>query len=356
MEIIYDPSQLREYMEKAVKASPEYPILIDQFLEDAIEIDVDAISDGRTVVVGGIMEHIEEAGIHSGDSACSLPPYSLSRELVEEIKRQTYLLARELRVVGLINIQFAIKNREVYILEVNPRASRTVPFVSKAIGVPLAKLAARIMVGRSLEELGFTREREVRHVAVKEAVLPFAKFPGVDTLLGPEMKSTGEVMGLARSFGRAFAKSQISVNGQFPPQKNKVFLSVRDKDKRRVVQIAKDLHQLGFHLLATQGTGEAIRAADIPVEIVLKVQEGRPHIVDHIKNGEVGLVINTPSGKYSHGDSYALRRAALVHNISYCTTIAGAYAAVQGIKALRESDEEIFSLQEYHATSTSASY
>ncbi len=355
MEIVYDSSQLREYMEKAVMASPEHPVLIDKFLDDAIEIDVDAISDGQTVVIGGIMEHIEEAGIHSGDSACSLPPYSLSREIMAEIKRQTYLLALELRVIGLINIQFAVKNQAVYILEVNPRASRTIPFVSKAIGVPLAKLAAKVMVGKSLQELGFVKEKDIKHIAVKEAVLPFAKFPGVDTLLGPEMKSTGEVMGIDHSFGRAFAKSQISVNGQFPPQKSKVFLSVRDKDKGRVIPIAKDLHLLGFELLATRGTAEAIRAANIPVQTVLKVQEGRPHIVDYIKNGEVGLVINTPSGKASQEDSSALRRAALVYNVSYCTTIAGAYAAVQGIKALREESGEVFALQDYHPNSTISS-
>ncbi|RMF88364.1 MAG: carbamoyl-phosphate synthase large subunit [Nitrospinota bacterium] len=347
MQIVYDATQLRAYIEQAVKASPEHPILIDKFLEDAIEIDVDAVSDGQTVVIGGIMEHIEEAGIHSGDSACSLPPYSLSAEMIEEIKRQTRLLALELRVIGLINIQFAVKNQSVYVLEVNPRASRTVPFVSKAIGVPLAKLAARVMVGRSLAELGFVREKEVKHVSVKEAVLPFVKFPGVDTILGPEMKSTGEVMGIARAFGGAFAKSQLSVYGHFP-QTGTVFLSVRDRDKARIVPLARELHHLGFRLLATRGTGAVIRAAGIPVEVVKKVQEGRPHIVDHIKNGDVQMVINTPSGKHSHTDSYLLRRTALIYNILYCTTLAGAHAAVQGIKALRQGQEELFTLQEYH--------
>jgi carbamoyl-phosphate synthase large subunit len=349
MEVVYDEADLREYVERAVRASPEHPILIDKFLEDATEVDVDAIADGHTVVVGGIMEHIEEAGVHSGDSACSLPPYSLAPPILAEIGAQTRQLALELAVVGLLNVQFAVKNGDVYVLEVNPRASRTVPFVSKAIGVPLARLAARVMAGKTLRQLGFTRERDIGHIAIKEAVFPFIKFPGVDTILGPEMKSTGEVMGLDLTFGRAFAKAQLSVgpNGCLPT-KGAVFISVKDKDKPAAVQLAQMLHRLGFRLLATRGTARAIRDAGLPVEVVLKVIEGRPHVVDHIKNGDVQLLINTTMGKSSIRDSYDIRRAALVYNIPYCTTIPGAFAATQAIKALREGRLEIKSLQEYH--------
>ena len=349
MEVVYDEGDLREYVDRAVKASPEHPLLIDKFLEDATEVDVDAIADGQTVVIGGIMEHIEEAGVHSGDSACSLPPYSLSSRIMAEIKDQTKRLALELRVVGLINIQFAVKNGDVYVLEVNPRASRTVPFVSKAIGVPLAKLAARVMAGKTLQELGFTKEREINHIALKEAVFPFIKFPGVDTILGPEMKSTGEVMGIDLTFGRAFAKSQLSVGpaGSLPTG-GTVFISVKDKDKPAAIQLAKALHELGFTILATRGTADAIRSSGIPVEVVLKVIEGRPHVVDYIKNGAVQLLINTTMGKNSIRDSYDIRRAALVYNIPYCTTIPGAFAATHGIKALLDGPLAINSLQEYH--------
>ena len=349
MEVVYDESDLREYVDRAVKASPEHPLLIDKFLEDATEVDVDAIADGETVVIGGIMEHIEEAGIHSGDSACSLPPYSLSSRIMAEIKDQTKRLALELRVVGLINIQFAVKNGDVYVLEVNPRASRTIPFVSKAIGVPLAKLAARVMAGKTLHEVGFTKEREINHIALKEAVFPFIKFPGVDTILGPEMKSTGEVMGIDLTFGRAFAKSQLSVGpaGSLPTS-GTVFISVKDKDKPAAIQLANALHELGFAILATRGTADAIRASGIPVEVVLKVIEGRPHVVDYIKSGTVQLLINTTMGKNSIRDSYDIRRAALVYNVPYCTTIPGAFAATQGIKALLDGPLAINSLQEYH--------
>ena len=350
MEVVYDESSLEEYITKAVTASPEHPVLIDKFLEDAIEIDVDAIADGHDVVIGGIMEHIEEAGIHSGDSSCSLPPYSLAPSLIETIKEHTYRLAKELQVVGLINIQLAIQGDSIYILEVNPRASRTIPFVSKAIGVPLAKLATKVMAGKSLRELGFTQERIVRHMAVKEAVFPFIKFPGVDSILGPEMKSTGEVMGIDSAFGKAFAKSQLSTDGGLP-RKGKVFISVRDKDKPAVLKIARELVRLGFQLLATRGTGEYLRGAGLAVESVLKYKEGRPHIVDHIKNGEVALVINTPEGKASQHDSYYIRRNALVYNLPYYTTIAGAWAATQGIKAILEGQLEVLSLQEYHLAS-----
>ncbi|MBI3584095.1 MAG: carbamoyl-phosphate synthase large subunit [Nitrospinae bacterium] len=347
MEIVYDDAALIHYMTHAVKASPEHPVLIDKFLEDAVEVDVDAISDGKIVVIGGIMEHIEEAGIHSGDSACSLPPYSLSKELTAKIKSQTIALARELNVIGLINIQYAVKNGSVYVLEVNPRASRTVPFVSKTIGVPLAKMAARIMAGKTLKELGFTSEKDVGYISVKEAVFPFIKFPGVDTILGPEMKSTGEVMGIDTSFGRAFAKSQLGA-GVVLPKNGKVFISVADKDKSSAVKIARQFADLGFKIMGTAGTAATLEKSGVPVEKVLKVKEGRPNIVDHMKNGEISLVINTTFGKASALDSYSLRRTALTHNIPYCTTIPGALAAASGIKAIQNGDLDVKSLQEYY--------
>jgi carbamoyl-phosphate synthase large subunit len=347
MEIVFDDASLETYMQMAVKVSPDLPILIDKFLEDAIEIDVDAICDGTDVVIGGIMEHIEEAGIHSGDSACSLPPYSLSKETLAAVKEQTRALALELGVVGLLNIQFAIQHGVIYILEVNPRASRTVPFVSKVIGVPLAKLAARVMAGKTLRALGFTAEVQVPYRAVKEAVFPFIKFPGVDTVLGPEMKSTGEIMGLDTSFGRAFAKSQMSVDSSLPLA-GRAFISVRDRDKPAAVRLAQDLSALGFGLVATEGTASAITAAGITVKRVNKVKEGRPHIVDLITNREIQLVINTPVGKSSLADSYSMRRTTLMLNIPYCTTIPGAFAAVRGIRALREQELDVCSLQEYH--------
>jgi len=350
MEIVYDEDDLRGYMERAVQASPDHPILVDKFLEDAIEMDVDAISDGTTVVIGGIMEHIEEAGIHSGDSACSLPPRSVGEILLKEIRQQTTAMALELGVVGLINIQFAIKDGVIYVLEVNPRASRTVPFVSKAIGVPLAKLAAKVMTGATLKELGFIEERTLGHVAVKEAVLPFAKFPNVDAVLGPEMKSTGEVMGIDADFGRAFAKSQISANGRLPLQ-GTAFLSVRDKDKAAVAGLATQLAELGFRLIATEGTAAVIQRAGVPVERVYKVTEGlRPHVVDKMKNGEVTVVINTPEGRSARMDSYSIRRTAVTMGIPYFTTLAAASAAAEAIRSLRQREMGIRSLQEYHAT------
>jgi carbamoyl-phosphate synthase large subunit len=347
MDIVYDDTSLAAYMQKAVEVSPDLPVLIDKFLEDAVEVDVDAICDGTDVVIGGIMEHIEEAGIHSGDSACSLPPYSLAPETLTALKEQTRALALELGVVGLLNIQFAIQRGVIYVLEVNPRASRTVPFVSKVIGVPLAKLAARVMAGKTLCELGFTAEVNVPYRAVKEAVLPFIKFPGVDTILGPEMKSTGEVIGLDCSFGRAFAKSQMGV-GSSLPRLGTAFISVRDRDKPAAVRLAQELTALGFRILATHGTAAAIAQAGLSVASVNKVMEGRPHVVDLMTNGEVDLVINTPIGKHSLADSYTLRRTALTLNIPYCTTIPGAFAAVQGVRALREGELDVCSLQEYH--------
>ncbi|MBI4379059.1 MAG: carbamoyl-phosphate synthase large subunit, partial [Nitrospinae bacterium] len=347
MEIVYDDNALIYYMTHAVQASPEHPVLIDRFLEDAIEIDVDAISDGKIVVIGGIMEHIEEAGIHSGDSACSLPPYSLSNKLIHEIKRQTTSLAKELNVVGLINIQYAVKNGDIYVLEVNPRASRTIPFVSKAIGVPLAKLAARVMAGKTLQELGFTAEKKVGHISVKEAVFPFIKFPGVDTILGPEMKSTGEVMGIDTSFGMAFAKSQLGA-GVTLPKNGKVFISVADKDKSSVIKIARQFRDLGFNIVGTAGTSAVLEKSGIAVDKVLKVKEGRPNIIDYMKNGEISLVVNTTFGKASALDSYSIRRTALTYNIPYCTTIPGALAAAYGIKAIQNGSVDVKSLQEYY--------
>ncbi len=356
MDIVYDDASLFDYMERAVQASPEHPVLIDKFLEDAIEMDVDAIADGRRVVIGGIMEHIEEAGIHSGDSACSLPPRSVPDKILDEIREQTTALALDLQVVGLINVQFAVKNSTVYVLEVNPRASRTVPFVSKATGVPLAKLATRVMAGMTLEELGLTREPAVHHVAVKEAVLPFVKFPGVDAILGPEMKSTGEVMGIDRDFGRAFAKSQIAASGTLPLE-GTVFLSVRDPDKPHLPPLGQAFAELGFHILATTGTARCLQDAGIPAERVYKVTEGvRPHIVDRMKNGEVVLVVNTPEGRASRLDSYSIRRTAITQGIPCFTTMAAANAAVEGIRALKTEGLQVKALQEYnggmgHATS-----
>jgi carbamoyl-phosphate synthase large subunit len=349
MEIVHDEEGLRQYLAQAVQASEEKPVLIDKFLEDAIEIDVDAIADGETVVIGGVMEHIEEAGVHSGDSACSLPPHSISREITQEIIRQTKALARELGVVGLMNVQFAVKKGEIFLLEVNPRASRTIPFVSKAIGVPLAKLAAKVMVGQKLADLGFTEYIVPDHISVKEAVFPFIKFPDVDTLLGPEMKSTGEVMGIDAKFGRAFAKSQIAA-GNMLPREGKVFVSVRDADKSGVLGPARMLHECGFRIAATGGTADFLTRHDIPAEPILKINEGRPHVADLIKNGEIDLVINTPLGAQSKADSYYIRRTALIYNIPYVTTLAAAKAVAHAILHLTQEDLSVRSLQEYHGT------
>jgi carbamoyl-phosphate synthase large subunit len=349
MEIVYDEESVRNYMTRAVKASPERPVLVDKYLEDAVEIDVDAVSDGKTVVVAGIMEHIEEAGVHSGDSACSLPPFSLSQKIITEIDSQTRMLALELGVIGLMNIQFAVKDGLIYVLEVNPRASRTVPFVSKAIGVPLAKLAARVMAGKTLAELGFTKEVSKKHIAVKEAVFPFAKFPGVDTLLGPEMKSTGEVMGIDMDFGMAFAKSQMAAGNPLPIS-GRVFLSVKDKDKAGSLEVAQGLEQSGFSIVATRGTADYLRKHGITVETVNKVTEGRPHIVDQITDMQVDLVINTVSGAQSQKDSYSIRRTTLMKSIPYFTTISAAKAAVRGIAAIKKNLLQVKSIQEYHTS------
>jgi Carbamoylphosphate synthase large subunit (split gene in MJ) len=350
MEIIHAQVDLERYMRDAQEMSKTYPermpILLDRFLDDAIEVDVDAVSDGKDVIIGGIMEHIEQAGVHSGDSACSLPPFSLSKALQDELRRQTVAMAKALNVIGLMNVQFAIQRDTVYVLEVNPRASRTVPFVSKATGVPLAKIAARCMAGQSLAQQGITREVIPPYYSVKEAVFPFIKFPGVDTILGPEMKSTGEVMGVGDTFAEAFVKSQLAASVKMPND-GKVFISVREADKSGVVEIARSLVQLGFTLLATRGTAGVINAAGVAVEVVNKVAEGRPHIVDMIKNGEVSLIINTVDSKPSvMRDSYSIRHAALQGRVTYYTTLAGARAACVGMRHLTAL--HVYDLQSQH--------
>ncbi|HCY64597.1 MAG TPA: carbamoyl phosphate synthase large subunit, partial [Oxalobacteraceae bacterium] len=342
MEIVHEQRDLERYMREAVKVSHDSPVLLDRFLNDAIEVDVDCLSDGNRTFIGGVMEHIEQAGVHSGDSACSLPPYSLRQETIDELKRQTAAMAKGLNVVGLMNVQFAIQQQAVngkledivYVLEVNPRASRTVPFVSKATGLQLAKIAARCMVGQSLESQGISSEVVPPYFSVKEAVFPFVKFPGVDTILGPEMKSTGEVMGVGKTFGEAFVKSQLGAGVKLPTS-GKVFLSVKSGDKPRAVQVARDLVEMGFQVVATKGTAAAIEAADIPVTTVNKVVEGRPHIVDMIKNNEIALVINTVEEKRNAiVDSRAIRTSALAARVTTFTTIAGAEAAVEGMRHL----------------------
>ncbi len=347
MEIVYSENNLREYMIRAVKASPEHPVLIDKYLEDAIEVDVDAISDGFDTVIGGIMEHIEEAGVHSGDSACVLPPFSLDEGIINEIRRQTHALSGGLNVVGLMNVQFAVKDGEVFILEVNPRASRTIPFVSKTTGIPLAKLAMKVMIGRRLKDLGISEEKMVGHIAVKEAVFPFNKFKGVDTILGPEMKSTGEVMGIDDNFGSAFLKAQAAA-GVLLPSRGRVFISVKDSDKPKIVPAAKLLAAMGFSISATKGTALFLEGNGIEVSSVNKVKEGRPHIVDHTKNGEIALIINTVGDKISQSDSYSIRRSAITESIPYFTTIGGANAAVKGIEAAQSRSIDVKPLQGYH--------
>jgi carbamoyl-phosphate synthase large subunit len=347
MEVVYEEESLRRYMERALDAAPERTILIDKFLDDAIELDVDAISDGTRVVIGGIMEHIERAGVHSGDSACALPTHSIPPRVLAEVRRQTVTLALELRVVGLMNVQFAVKTDEVYILEVNPRASRTIPFVSKAIGVPLAKLAARVMVGRRLDELGFVEEVVPQHVSVKEAVFPFAKFPGVDTLLGPEMKSTGEVMGIGASFGAAFAKAQIAA-GTVLPVAGAVFVSVCDEDKVGILPTIARLARAGFRVIATCGTAEFLQHNGLAVQIINKVHEGSPHVGDAIERGDITMVINTPKGFGPNRDSFQIRRTALECRVPYFTTVAGAAAAAEGVELLQREALMVRPLQEHH--------
>jgi carbamoyl-phosphate synthase large subunit len=350
MIIAYDDKQLTDYMALAREASPDHPILVDKFLQNATEIDVDAVCDGRQAIIAGIMEHIELAGVHSGDSACVLPPHTLGAREIEALKQQTKALAMALNVIGLINIQFAIQDGTIYVLEVNPRASRTVPFVSKATGIPWAKVAAKLMIGRTLAELGIPQEVSLRHFAVKEAVLPFNKFPGVDTILGPEMKSTGEVMGIDSNFGLAFAKSQFAANANLPT-KGTVLISVNDTDKIAILPIAQRLHKLGFALMATRGTAAFLSANGLPVQTAYKVNEDRPNIVDHVKNHAIALIINTPMGRTSALDEMSIRRAAVDYRTPYITTIAGAVATASALEALsRDNGLSVKSIQEYHAS------
>ncbi len=345
MEILYSESELDRYMTEAVRVSEEHPVLLDRFLLGASELDVDAVSDGDKVVIGGLMEHIEEAGVHSGDSACSLPPHDMDPSVQDEVRRQTAILARALHVVGLINVQFAVQEGTAYVLEVNPRAARTIPFVSKAAARPLAKIAARAMVGTSLEEQGVVGEIVPPFYSVKESVFPFIKFPGVDTLLGPEMKSTGEVMGVGSTFGSAFAKAQIGAQVTLP-ERGWVFVSVRDADKAGLVPLVKDLAELGFEFVATRGTANILREHGVTVTVVNKVKEGRPHIVDRIKNGEIQMIVNTVSGKSAVADSYSIRRTALQHGVAYFTTLAGAEASAAALARLRRGPMQVRKLQE----------
>ena len=350
MEIVYNEDDLLTYMRYAVEVSHESPVLLDRFIDGAVEVDVDCVSDGDSIFIGGIMEHIEQAGIHSGDSACSLPPAGLDEDVQEQVREQTRLLAKALAVVGLMNVQFAIKDGAVYVLEVNPRASRTVPFVSKAIGVPLAKIAAFCMVGRKLRDLDLGQERSLMYYAVKEAVFPFIKFPGVDSLLGPEMKSTGEVMGVGRTFGEAFAKA-LFATGDVLPEHGTIFVSVHDGDKHDAVQVSRDLEKLGYEIAATRGTARALKAAGVRCRTINKVQEGCPHIVDMLKSGEIDMIVNTTEGKQAIADSYTIRRAALQYRVPYFTTIAGAQALVQAIPALKVPT--VTAIQTIHAEAVS---
>jgi carbamoyl-phosphate synthase large subunit len=345
MEIVHDDAQLARYISEAVVVSGKSPVLLDTYLRDAIEVDVDAIADGRDVFICGVMEHIEEAGVHSGDSACSLPPHSLKPEIVAELERQTVELALALKVVGLMNVQFAIKDDVIYVLEVNPRASRTVPFVAKVIGLPIAGIASRVMAGKPLASFALTRPR-LDHIAVKEAVFPFARFPGVDTVLGPEMRSTGEVMGIDRDYAIAFAKSQLG-GGSKLPLTGTVFVSVKDSDKDKIVPPIRELAAMGFRIIATRGTKRHLDAHGIACEKVNKVLEGRPHIVDAITNGEVDIVFNTTEGAKALADSFSIRRSALLYHIPYYTTVAGALAVTEAIKALRSGNLTVAPLQSY---------
>jgi carbamoyl-phosphate synthase large subunit len=348
MEIVYDEEALEKYMAHAIHVSPEHPILIDKFLEDATEYDVDALCDGRDVFVAGIMQHIEEAGIHSGDSSCVLPPYDTPERILNTLRQYTIALAKELNVIGLINIQYAVQNGDVFVLEVNPRASRTVPFVSKAIGVPLAKHAAKIMVGKTLKELGCEKEIIPPYTSVKDPVFPFNKFQGIRMYLSPEMRSTGEVMGIDDNFPKALAKAHLAAGMQMPTAGG-VFITVNDRDKSKIVPIAKDLANLGFQIYATEGTMKALREAGLNAQHVFKLDEGRPHVIDRIKNKEIHLVINTPTGKSAKLDERYIGEAAITYKIPMITTIPGAIGLVRGIRAVAEEKLEVRSLQEYHA-------
>ena len=352
MQIVYDEATLDHYMTHAVEASPEHPVLIDSFLEDAVEIDVDALADGERVVIAGIQQHIEEAGIHSGDSSCVLPPWGINEAHLDAMRRYTRELARALKVVGLMNIQFAIWRDAVYVLEVNPRASRTVPFVSKATGVPLAKIAAKLMVGRKLPEFNLPDELTVDRFYVKSPVFPFVKFPGVDPILGPEMRSTGEVMGVAESFGAAFLKAQQGAGSRLP-REGSVFVSVNDQDKRGVLELARSFHEMGFKLVATRGTQKRLEAEGLPCRFVYKVNEGRPNITDLVRSQQINLIVNTPLGRTSFYDEREIRRAAIQYSVPCVTTMTGARATVEAIRALKEEELQVRSLQEYHARAAS---
>lgn len=346
MQIVYNVDELNKYMREAVQVSEDTPILLDHFLNNAIEVDVDCICDGEQVIIGGIMQHIEQAGIHSGDSACSIPPYSLSQEIQDEIRRQTIAMAKSLNVIGLMNVQFAVQENVIYVLEVNPRASRTVPFVSKATSRPLAKIAARVMAGISLKQQGIQTEIIPHFYSVKEAVFPFIKFSGVDTILGPEMRSTGEVMGIGKTFSEAFLKSQLATNEKIP-KTGKIFLSVDNKDKPRLLNVARRLQELGYGLCATMGTARFLREHGLFAQVINKVREGRPHIVDAIKNGEIAIVINTVSNlAESVADSHSIRSSALRHKVLIQTTIAGAEALTSGIESLDSC--HVYEIQNLH--------
>lgn len=358
MKLVYDTAELLEYIEEAVLVTEDKPLLIDRFLENAIELDVDAVSDGEDTLIGAVMEHIEEAGIHSGDSATCIPPYSLDDDLIIKVKEQTRKLAKALNVKGLMNVQYAVKDGEIYIIEVNPRASRTVPFVSKSIGYPLAKIASKVLIGKKLKDIvpeifeikekhpaSDFWDKSVKRYSIKEVVFPWNRFPEVDPLLGPEMKSTGEVMGIDEDFGLAFWKAQAGT-GNILPEKGNVFISVADKDKPKILEIAKKLKDLGFNIFATKGTYKFLKENNIESTLVNKLSEERPNIVDKIKNGEVHLIINTPSGKRERSDAYFIRRAAVEHKVPYFTTVRGAYACVEAIKSYKEKGINVISLQE----------
>ncbi|MBU2628010.1 MAG: carbamoyl-phosphate synthase large subunit, partial [Proteobacteria bacterium] len=347
MKIVYDESDLEEFFNLAVQASPDKPVLIDKFLEEAFELDVDAISDGEKTIIGGMMEHIEEAGIHSGDSACVLPPYSICQNHIDEMAEATRAIARELNVKGLMNIQFGIMNDTVYIIEVNPRASRTIPFVSKAIGIPLAKLATKVMLGKTLDELGLTKEVIPPYFCVKEAVMPFDRFENVDPVLGPEMKSTGEVMGIDKDLGAAVAKAQLAA-GQKLPTQGTVFISVQDKDKTAALSVAKKFHEMGFTIMATRGTATFLNDHDVPTTLVKKVSAGRPHVVDAVTNKEIQLILNTGASSQTKQDGYEIRRAAIKYKIPYATTTDGAKAICSAIQALKKESLSVKTIQDYH--------
>ncbi|MEQ8937530.1 MAG: ATP-grasp domain-containing protein, partial [Gammaproteobacteria bacterium] len=345
MEIVFNEDDLRNYMDNAVKVSHKSPVLLDRFLDDAIEVDVDAVSDGKDVCIAGIMQHIEQAGVHSGDSACSLPPYSLSDDILDKLADQVGAMGRGLKVIGLMNTQFAIQGDDIYVLEVNPRASRTIPFVSKATGMPIAKIAVNCMVGNTLSAQGISEIPVPEYFSVKESVFPFIKFPGVDPLLGPEMKSTGEVMGVGKSFGEAFSKGQLAAGETFPLS-GKAFISVKERDKQDAIKVAKELSEMGYTLCATHGTCQALTEAGLECERVNKVREGQPHIVDMLKNDQIDLIVNTTEGKKAIADSFSIRRTALQHNVFYSTTMAGAMATVEALK--NRNQVAVNSLQDLH--------